>query len=108
MDIYIMCEYAQDRFPSISVLSGKITVFQVYLKNNIYTTARFLQQLLTYIAIIRPRCPSNFIINIALFTITDVSNKLKSWKNNNKKKKNTTKQKQIDKTTKMTHKETPE
>lgn len=107
MDIYIMCEYAQDRFPSISVLSGKITVFQVYLKNNIYTTARFLQQLLTYIAIIRPRCPSNFIINIALFTITDVSNKLKRWKKPTTKK-NTTKQKQIDKTTKMTHKETPE
>lgn len=87
MDIYIMCEYAQDRFPSISVLSGKITVFQVYLKNNIYTTARFLQQLLTYIAIIRPRCPSNFIINIALFTITDVSNKLKRWKKPTTKKK---------------------
>lgn len=82
-----MCEYAQDRFPSISVLSGKITVFQVYLKNNIYTTARFLQQLLTYIAIIRPRCPSNFIINIALFTITDVSNKLKRWKKPTTKKK---------------------
>lgn len=88
MDIYIMCEYAQDRFPSISVLSGKITVFQVYLlKNNIYTTACFLQQLLTYIAIIRPRCPSNFTINIALFTITDVSNKLKRWKKPTTKKK---------------------